>query len=542
MVEKIFLFLYSFSFPLLLSAQLDSSHLPIVIINTNGQTILDEPKIMADMGIIDNGPNQINHISDPYNGYDGKIGIELRGSTSQFLYEKKQYAVETRDLFGDNVNISLLGLPTENDWILHGPFSDKTLIRNALAYKLAGKVMNYAPRFKFCEVVINGDYKGLYLLLEKIKRDNDRVDIARLNPEDNEDDQLTGGYILKINKFDGGINDGFMSRYEPRVGGNQQIFFQYHYPKPEDITAQQSDYIKGFIDEFEEVMFGNNFNDPINGYSKYIDVKTFIDYLLINELAKNVDAYRISTFLYKDKESVDGRLKMGPVWDFNLGFGNVDFCMGPNPEDWVLDYMNFCPDDFWLRPFWWTKLLQDTTFRKLTKERWVELRSNILSNDNIQLCIDSLVNEIGIARERNFDRWPVLGEYVWPNAFVGGNYKANLAYMEEWLFQRLLWLDGEINDFDEIPYDSQQYFDPIVYPNPGAGLITFEYYARQSHDVSIIIYNALGQVVQILEDLEHPNGLNKLTWEPPPFFDGLFFYTVYFNDKRMKTGTILCNK
>ncbi len=133
----------------------ESSNLPIVVINTHGQTIPDEYRIIADMGIIYNGPGQRNHVNDPFNNYDGKISIELRGSSSQ-MFPKKQYALETEDAQGENLNVSLLGLPEENDWILNGPYSDKSLIRNVLIYRLARDLGNYASRTRFCELVLNG--------------------------------------------------------------------------------------------------------------------------------------------------------------------------------------------------------------------------------------------------------------------------------------------------------------------------------------------------------------------------------------------------
>ncbi|MFT5165958.1 MAG: hypothetical protein ACI8P3_001189 [Saprospiraceae bacterium] len=542
-MKKLFAFLIfllpAFSFA---QVQLDSSNLPIVVINTNGEFIQDEPKIIADMGIIYNGPGQMNHITDPFNDYEGIIGIELRGSTSQFIYPKKQYAVETRDEFGENNNVSLLGLPKENDWILHAPYSDKTLIRNALAYKLAGRIMDYAPRYKFCELIINEEYLGVYLLLEKVKRDKDRVAVSKLEADENTGDDLTGGYILKLDKYDGAGNDGFVSNYGPRPGFPQQTVYQFHYPKPDDITIAQRAYIEDFIDQFESVMDGDDFADPAGGYSKYIDLSTFIDYMLINEVCKNVDAYRISTYLYKDRDSIDGRLKIGPVWDFNLGFGNVDFCMGPEIDAWVLDYIDFCPEDNWLPPIWWKKLRADTTFRNDAKARWVELRSDILSNDNIWTCIDSLVAEIDIAKDRNFERWPVQADYVWPNAFVGGSYSADLDYLKNWLRDRLIWMDGEIDDFDRIIYKPADYFDPLVYPNPFDTEVNFEYYVRDYEEVTILIYNAQGQLVANLQDVEHPNGKGKLAWNDQRPATGVYYYTIYFNGDKIKSGSILCNK
>ena len=343
---------------------LESSHLPIVIIETAGQNIPDEPKITADMGIIYNGPGMINYIDDPFNEYDGKIGIELRGATSQFLYPKKQYAVETRDEVGENNNVPLLGMPAENDWVLYAPYGDKTLIRNVLAYKLAEKIMDYAPRTRFCELVLNGEYMGLYVLTEKIKRDKNRVDVDRMEVTDTEGDELTGGYILKLDKYAGEDTEGFLSDYAPVPGAAAETFFQYHYPKPADITSAQEAYIQNFIGDLDDLMDSRDFADSLSGYENFIDPATFVDYLLINEMCKNVDAYRLSAFLYKDKNSIDDRLKAGPVWDFNLAFGNVDFCMGPSPYDWVLDYYNFCPQDAWLIHFWWQRLRKELRFRE----------------------------------------------------------------------------------------------------------------------------------------------------------------------------------
>ncbi|HMR57666.1 MAG TPA: CotH kinase family protein, partial [Cyclobacteriaceae bacterium] len=160
-----------------------SSNLPIVVINTAGATILDDPKIVADMGIIDNGPGQRNSVTDTYNNYSGKIGIEIRGSSSQ-SFPKKQYSIELRDATGEGVSAPLLGLPPEEDWVLFAPYNDKTLMRDVLAYKIGRDLNRYAPRTRFCELVLNGNYEGIYVLIEKIKRDNNRVDINKLNPDE----------------------------------------------------------------------------------------------------------------------------------------------------------------------------------------------------------------------------------------------------------------------------------------------------------------------------------------------------------------------
>jgi hypothetical protein len=192
------------------------SALPIIIINTNGTSIPDEPKVSADMGIIDNFSG-VNNVTDTWNGYSGKIGIEIRGSSSQ-MFPKKQYGVELQDINGNDLKASLLGLPPEEDWILFAPYNDKSLIRDALAYNLGRKMGRYASRSRFCELVLNGQYEGVYVLLEKIKRDSHRVDISDLDPDENSGDDLTGGYILKIDKTTGNGDAGWSSAFSPKPG------------------------------------------------------------------------------------------------------------------------------------------------------------------------------------------------------------------------------------------------------------------------------------------------------------------------------------
>jgi len=210
-------------FGLLVSAKvesqviLDSTRLPLIIVETDGnRSIPDEPKIDASMRVIDNGSGNYNKPDDPANDYDGRIGIELRGSSSQFLFDKKNYGIETRTAANQDTSVSLLGLPVEEDWVFHGPFSDKTLMRNMLAFKLAESFDTYASKFKPFELILNGDYKGVYILMERVKRDNDRIDIARLEEDENSGDALTGGYIIKVDKFDGNNSGfGFESQYRP---------------------------------------------------------------------------------------------------------------------------------------------------------------------------------------------------------------------------------------------------------------------------------------------------------------------------------------
>jgi subtilisin-like proprotein convertase family protein len=265
---------------------LDSSDIPIVVINTGGVPIPDEPKIHGMMGIIWHGPGNINYITDPFNAWYGHIGIEMRGSSSQ-LFPKKPYGFETRDEFGNNMNVQLLGMPIENDWVLIPNYSDKSLMRNSFTYDLARSMGYWAPRSRFCEVVVNGEYAGVYALMEKIKRDDDRVDILPMTNADISGDALTGGYIIKIDKWTGSNNDGWESSFLPMAHpDNQKINFLYHYPAPDSIVPAQKNYIQSFILQFESTLWGPQFNDPVNGYYQYIDMNSFIDFFIINELRK----------------------------------------------------------------------------------------------------------------------------------------------------------------------------------------------------------------------------------------------------------------
>ena len=413
-----------------------SSNLPIVIINTNGQNIVDDPRIFCDMGIIDNGFGFPNFINDSLNDYNGKISIELRGSSSQ-SFPKKSYAFETQDSLGNNNNVSILDLPVENDWILYAPYSDKSLMRNFLTFDLGRKMGNYSPRTVYCELVINGDYQGVYILMEKIKRDNDRVDIAKLDIDDLAGDSLTGGYIVKIDKFTG-TGGSFWTSNFPTISGDY-LYIQYHYPEAAVMAPQQLSYIESYIDSFENALSGPDFADTLIGYYKYIDVNSFIDLYIINEFSKNIDGYRLSTYMYKDRNSNGGKLTMGPFWDYNLAYGNADYCDAADPVGWEVN--TGCGG---MNPFWFERLLDDTTYQNNLKCRWEYLRQNSLDQDSILNFIDSIALYLNDAQQRNFQKWNILGSYVWPNYYVGTTYQDELNFFKTWISSRLIWIDNNI--------------------------------------------------------------------------------------------------
>lgn len=518
-----------------------SSNLPIVIINTNGGTIVDDPKIVVDLAIIDKGNGERNNVTDLHNVFDGKAGIEIRGSSSQ-MFPKKQYGFELREANGeDDVDASLLGLPEEADWILFAPYNDKTLMRDVLAYNLGRSMGNYASRSRYCEVVINGEYMGVYVLLEKIKRGKERVDIAKLEEDEISGDDLTGGYIIKIDKTTGGDEGGWVSSHPPLGrSGNQSVYFQYEYPKGEDIVAEQRAYIQNYIGKFENVLASSSYNDPNEGWTKYADMNSFVDFFLVNELTKNVDAYRISTFLHKQKDSDGGKLIMGPIWDFNLGFGNADYCTTGDPEGLVYKFNSVCPEDGSLVPFWWDKLWKDETFRAAVATRWNTLRENQLSEETIFGKMDSITNLLDEAQARNFTKWPVIGEYVWPNyAYNFDSYDEEVEWLHDWIEARLDYLDGAFNESITTGVEEKytKSLNVIAFPNPFHDDILFEYEIASGGVTKIEIFDTTGRSLSTVTSTQYEGGKfsTKATIAASP---GLYIYRVTHNNGNAITGKI----
>ena len=415
--------------------------LPQIMVNTNGGTIVDEPKINAQITI-----SKTDVVS-----YEGNIGIEIRGASSQ-SFPKKSYGLETRDENNEDLDVSLLGLPEEEDWILYGPYSDKSLMRNILIYDLSRDIEMYASRSLFVELTINNVYQGVYVFMEKLKRDSQRIDINKLKEDENSGEDLTGGYILKIDKTAGtNLGEGYneLNSFEsshppPNATLGQKINFLYEEPDAEDITLEQKAYISSYVADFENALASNDFTDDVTGYPAYIDVPSFIDFFLLNEISNNVDGFRLSTFMHKDK---NGKLKMGPIWDFNLAFGNADYCSGGDTNVWAYKFNERCSDDYWQIPFWWDKLLQDPEFVSQLKNRWATLRGNAFSEAFILAKIDGYNNALKKAGaiDKNFETWDILGIYLWPNNFVGNTFTEENDYLKDWVRDRLNWMDSAIN-------------------------------------------------------------------------------------------------
>jgi hypothetical protein len=412
------------------SQSFTDSNLPIVLINTDGGvSIRDSPRVLANMKIIYRGEDLRNWIADQdtakYLNYNGRIDIEIRGSASQVL-PKKQYGLTT--LKADNIsknNVSLLGLPSENDWILNGLGFEPSLIRDYLNYNLARMMGEYASRTVYCEVLINGSYNGLYVLEEKIKQGPDRVDVIKIENTDNTFPKLTGGYITKADKTTGGDPVAWtMSSY---IGKND-VAFIHELPKWENVTSQQNDYI---YSEFEKLWITTSTGNTSleNGYPSVIDVPSFVDYMIINELGANADAYQFSTFYHKDR---NGKLRAGPIWDTNLTYG-YDLAI------WGFDRSK---TDTWQfsngdneGPKFWRDLFNNPEFRCCLSRRWNQLiqPGQSLNYSVIETYIDQIVVTISEATVRENLRWGTVP-----------NLAREITKIKDFLKLRIPWMTSNI--------------------------------------------------------------------------------------------------
>ena len=418
----------------------DTTYLPIIEVFTNGNTVVDEPKIMAKMKVIDNGGGKINHYNDaPV--FNGNIGIEYRGSSSQ-SFPQKPYAVQTWDSSGNNLDTSILGFPTQHDWIFYPPYDDKSLMRNTVIYNISNQMGHYASRTKYFILYLNGMYEGIYVFMEKIKRDKNRVNIANLKAKDTTGTALTGGYIIKIDKTTGAQDSGWNGASmvcDTPSHTTEKMFYLYDYPSPDSIQKQQGAYIINFMNQFENALLKYSLYDTVNGYKKYVSLKTFEDHSMMVELARNIDGYRLSSYYHKDKDNNDPHLKAGPIWDYNLAFGNGNYYQA---QDWNVWQWNLvCPGN----PVWWKQFYyNDSVYRNEFKCRYTKFRQNVLSWNNINNLIDSLHNIIQVDQVNTYKRWPVLGYYTWPNAYWPPTFQQEIDTLKSWIQHRLLWMDSQL--------------------------------------------------------------------------------------------------
>lgn len=429
-----FLFLLSLSTAAYSQTFTESKH-PIVIITTNGgATIPDEPKIFGTMKIIYRGEGQITYLTDEstpsYVKHTENIGIERRGTTSQRI-KKKPYGFETMNATNtDTKNVSLLGLPSENDWILNNMAFDPAYVRDYLSYYLSRALGHYSSRTIYVEVVLNGNYQGLYMLQEKLKDDSNRINIEELTTTDNTQPNLSGGYIIQGDRSEVSGDYFYMNGY------NGGVYMIYETPKVEDITTAQKTYI---LSVFNALKDNASISSITTGYPSIIDVQTFVDFLLVNEFASNVDAYQYSTYFHKDR---GGKLRAGPVWDFNASWGRDLWSVPPGRSQTGVWQFNNSDNT---GPRFFRDLFDNAAFKCYMAKRWNELIQpgqpfNLTTLNTLLDQVKALITE---SAARNLQRWPDSGEDE-GNRVNPGNLETEMNLIKTFLTNRITWITANI--------------------------------------------------------------------------------------------------
>lgn len=465
-------------------AQLDSSNLPILVINTD-DVILDDPKVTGSLRIYSNAPSGYNKTSDePEFRHD--IAIEYRGNTSQKKYPKKGLGFELRSQENKPTTARILELPAHSDWVIHSPYGDKTLMRNVLTYHLADQIMDYAPKTRLCELILNKEYYGVVVLTERINIGEGRVKITP--PKDGKD--LDGEFIFKFDKGDD-EEVAFISSHFPNPKSKTPAKILFHDPEAGAVSKEQKKDLRRFFAHFEHEINEDDFDEETE-YEDYIEVTSFIDYILISELTKNIDAYRISTYFTLQNINNRKKLKAGPVWDYNLAYGNANYCEAYLTSGWSLDFNAICPDHDNLVHFWWIRLLQHPKFSALISQRYNELRATYWQEERIWNFIDHTAQTLSGPQARNHAKWRTLGAQVWPNKFVGQTYSEEVEYLKTWVGERLQWMDENI---EKINHDSTAFgfLSYRVFPNPAQDQLQVELRSLHETQVKISLIDMYGR-------------------------------------------------
>jgi hypothetical protein len=502
---------------------LDSSKLPIINIETDEFGFgdpYDIKEIIAHMGIISNNSDIFNKVDEPFNDYNGWINARIRGNITAGQ-PKASYAFETQDSARNDINVKLLGLPKENDWILYGPYLDKSQIRDELIFDLGRKMGYYEPRTRFCELILNGENRGLYILTEKIKRDKNRVDIAKLTPDDNDSLNITGGYIFR---FDHTTN------------------IEIVYPENESITSEQKNYLFGYFNRAMRALNGNNFRDYDKGYRKYFDQKSLIDFILMTEFSKNIDGYNGSVYMYKDRDDKYGKICFGPIWDFDLTMESspLGFFEGDRTIGWLFGQGSF---------FNINRYLQDSSFVNELINRWAKLRQSAFRTDSIYSLIDSILKPIRPYIDRNYQVWPVISKptmVIFDTAWA--SYDDEINALKIWIGARTLWMDSNIGSIyvplvkypSEINISPDNYDYINIYPNPFRDELNLSVFTSEPGDMMIDIYDLSGRIVYSNNENYLNAGINSILINTiGKFNSGIYVMKIWRNNILISISKII---
>ena len=408
------------------------TNLPIVHINTDGQRISKENKIWASIAVVDvdeNGtPRSIMETPD----WEATLALNYRGASSYSKFDKKQYRVKfyTKKESTKSKDYEFLEMGKNSEWVLNGPFLDKTLIRNRLVYGLGRELFEWAPDCRYFELFVDGEYQGVYLAIEPVTNGESRLRLCEFGLASGET-----AYIVKRDRSD--TEENPLNVYGHYAGKtNNELFIDY--PTVGKITERQQEWITQDIDTFERVLYSDYFADSEYGYSRYIDVDNFVDYVVLNEMVMNHDAGNLSTYIYKE---LGGKLQIA-IWDYNNCFDNYQW--------FAEDYEEFYLQD----SAWFSALLQDRAFVDKVVARYQELRKSIFCEEYLYGQIDSYVEELGDATERNFAIWGYsfydqLSSDVNELHINPTSYEEAIEQLKNSIHARLSYLDGHITDLYE---------------------------------------------------------------------------------------------
>lgn len=428
------------------------THLPIIVIDTGGQTIDIEKagvgeqsyqkssEIIAQVKVLDS-QSAYNHLMDEATTQT-QAKVHYRGNTS-IKFDKKSYKLEfIHEDFSKNKDEEMLGMGKHNEWILNGPFLDKTLMRNYMCLNIAGEIMGDVPDVRFCEVFVDGDYKGVYVAMESITKATERVDIASYKTGD----PFTS-YIVRADRERGlpeELNN--FTKYANRIHKNTAI--EVLYPSEAKSSPELKAYIEQDFSKFEKALYSFDYDDDDYGYKKFIDIESFVDYFIINEFFKNYDAGIFSTYFYKD---IRGKLHIGPVWDFNNAADNF-ISVALDERGMELVNRN-----------WYFMLMKDEDFVEAVIKRYHTLREGWLNEEVLLSYIDETVAFLGEAILRNNQVW---GYSFSPEKLNEDNrlaplernitsYEEGIRQLKDFIIQRGRWMDQHIHTLRQYAHESR---------------------------------------------------------------------------------------
>lgn len=430
------------------------THLPLVEINTDsveipGKNILDErgkiigtetapdgqDEIDGRISIIDHEKTNNHPGDDP--AVESRIRIHIRGNSSR-SFDKSNFSIHLLDENGQNNSQSIMGMDPHHEWVLHGPYLDKTLLRNYMWYNLAGEIMDYAPNVRFCEVLVNGEYQGVYVMTETITSGQEN---SRLRLTVNKKENTFTGYLLRLDRGSTKElkNIGTFSQYSLRT--NMQLNIVY--PGSSNLTLEIARTISQDFSDFEKALYSYDYDSDTYGYEQMIDVDSFVDFFLINELTCNYDAGWLSTYIYKD---IDGKYRMC-IWDFNSSCDGYQEASLPTDGFQMQDCL------------WYFMLTKDEDFTDRIIDRYRELRKTYFDGEYLDAYMDDVIEYLGPAIDRNYEKWGYSFEKEYdllkPASRNPRSYEEAVAQVKAFLHHRLSWMDENIETLRQYSADSK---------------------------------------------------------------------------------------